>query len=165
MDNSNVSDSAPTSSAKSRGNGKRKWLLLGLGALFFLCGAGYGSYWLLVARFRVVTDDAYVAGNVVSLTPQASGTVIAIRSDNTQLVREDQPVVLLDSTDARIALGEAEASLAQTVRKVQQLYQTVAQQEANVALQRANLAQTKTDYRRDADGFHSILTFRRWTDS
>jgi membrane fusion protein (multidrug efflux system) len=154
MSNQGATDSERPAQTQGSGHGKRKWVLLGLATLFLLCGAAYGGYWFFVARFQVSTDDAYVAGNLVSLTPRASGTVVAICFDNTQLVQEGQPVVLLDSTDARIALEQAEASLAQTVRQVQQLYQTVAQQEATVALQQAHLEQTKSDYQRDADLIH-----------
>jgi membrane fusion protein (multidrug efflux system) len=139
----------PASQAAAAPHGKRKWLLGALSLLFLLCGAAFGAYWAFIGRFQESTDDAYVAGNVVPLTPRVNGTVIAIRADNTQLVKEGQPVVLLDSTDARLALDQAEARLAQTVRQVQSLYQTEAQQEANVALQQARLAQSNIDYRRD----------------
>ena len=138
-------ENAPTS------RNRRKLLLSGLALLLVLCGVAYGSYWALVGRFSQTTDDAYVAGNVVILTPQVDGTVVAIRTDNTQLVKEGQVVVLLDGTDAQIALNQAKARLAQTVRQVQGLYQTVAQQQANVVLQQARLAQSRLDYRRDRD--------------
>ncbi len=128
---------------------RRKRLLGGLTLLCVLCGAAYAAYWAFAGRFVETTDDAYVAGNVVALTPQVNGTVVAIRVDNTQWVKEGQVVVLLDATDAQIALEQAEARLAQTVRQVQGLYQTAAQQEANVTLQRARLAQSTIDYRRD----------------
>ena len=68
-----------------------------------LCGAAYGAYWAFIGRFAESTDDAYVAGSIVPLTPQVNGTVIAIRADNTQGVKQGQPLVLLDSTDACMA--------------------------------------------------------------
>jgi membrane fusion protein, multidrug efflux system len=132
----------------------RKWLLGVLTLIFLLCGAAYGTYWAFIGRFEESTDDAYVAGNVVLLTTRVNGTVTAIRADNTQRIQEGQALVLLDSTDARIALEQAEAHLAQTVRQVQGLYQTEAQQEANVSLQQARLAQSRSDYRRDLNLVH-----------
>jgi membrane fusion protein (multidrug efflux system) len=80
----------------------RKWLLGVLTLIFLLCGAAYGTYWAFIGRFEESTDDACVAGNVMPLTTRVNGTVIAIRADNTQQVQEDQTLVLLDSTDARI---------------------------------------------------------------
>lgn len=141
----------PASPAMSAARHRRRWLLGVLTLLFLLCGAAYGAYWAFIDRFEESTDDAYVAGNVVPITTRVNGTVIAIRADNTQLVQEGQPLVLLDSTDARITLEHSEAQLAQSVRRVQALYQTAAQQEANVALQRAKLAQSRIDYRRDSN--------------
>jgi membrane fusion protein (multidrug efflux system) len=143
-----------SSSAARASHGRRKWLLGVLTLVFLLGGGAYGAYWALIGRFEESTDDAYVAGNTVPLTTQVIGTVTAIRADSTQRVREGQPLVLLDSTDARIALEQTEARLAQTVREVQGLYQTEAQQEANVSLQQARLAQSRSDYRRDRDLIH-----------
>ena len=76
-----------------------------------LIGAGYGAYWALVLRYDQSTDDAYVSGNVVQITPQIAGTVVAINADDTQFVKAGQPLVELDPADAKIALEQAEAKL------------------------------------------------------
>ena len=155
MDEGSPTDRKPRGKAGapaiSAAGGRRKWLLGGLALFFLLCGAAYGGYWVLIGRFQESTDDAYVAGNIVPLTSRVNGTVVAIRADNTQRVQEGQTLVLIDGTDARIALEQAEARLAQTVRQVQGLYQTEAQQQANVSLQEARLAQSRIDHRRDSD--------------
>ena len=145
---SSPQDQAASSPAPTR-HTRRKWLLGVLTLIFLLCGAAYGTYWDFIGRFEESTDDAYVAGNTVALTTRVIGTVTAIRADNTQRVQEGQPLVLLDSTDARIALEQAKARLAKTVREVQGLYQTEAEQEAQVSLEQAKLAQAKIDYRRN----------------
>ena len=128
MDEDSPTDRKPRGKAGapaiSAAGGRRKWLLGGLALFFLLCGAAYGGYWVLIGRFQESTDDAYVAGNIVPLTSRVNGTVVAIRADNTQRVQEGQTLVLIDGTDARIALEQAEARLAQTVRQVQGLYQT-----------------------------------------
>ena len=56
------------------------------------------------------------------LTPQMTGTVIAINTDETQFVQRGQVLVQLDPRDAEVALAQAKASLAQTVRDVAQLF-------------------------------------------
>ena len=162
MDDVTPTESSPEDEATSSpvpppapaSHGRRKWLLGVLTLVFILGGGAYGTYWALIGRFEESTDDAYVAGNTVPLTTRVIGTVTAIRADNTQRVQEGQPLVLLDTTDARIALEQSEARLAQAVRQVQSLYQTEAQQDANVSLQRARLAQSRSDYRRDRDLIH-----------
>lgn len=74
--------------------GKRKLLLTLLGAAIVISAAGYGAYWYTSARFYQSTDDAYVSGNLVQLTPQVSGTVIAVNADDTQVVKQGDPVVM-----------------------------------------------------------------------
>jgi membrane fusion protein (multidrug efflux system) len=50
------------------------------------------------------TDDAYVNGNVVQITPQIAGTVVGITADDTQFVNAGQTLVQLDPADMKIAL-------------------------------------------------------------
>src|SRR5699024_1151275 len=126
----------------------RVWLMTGLLLLFIGTGALYGLYWFLIARFHVSTDDAYVHGNQMALMAQVGGTVIAVNADNTDRVRQGQELVLLDPSDARIALDQAKAKLAQTVRAIHQLHLQYAEQQAVIAAQRAQLAQSRSDYER-----------------
>ena len=139
--NSNGNTQAAPASPRTR---KRLLALLGLTTL--AAAAGYGAYYYTVARFHEETDDAYVNGNLVQLTPQVSGTVVAVNADDTQLVKAGEPVVVLDPADARIALANAEAALAQTVRQVSALCvnnntlaATVRQREVDVARAREDL--------------------------
>jgi membrane fusion protein (multidrug efflux system) len=94
------------------------------------------------------TDDAYVHGNQVFLTPLVAGTVVAINADDTDLVRRGQPVVMLDDNDARVDLQQAEAALGDTLRKVRQFYDNAAQMAANVDAQKVTFARAEEDYRR-----------------
>ena len=80
-----------------------RWLAVILGG-FLVIGAAYGVYWDRDLRYSVYTDDAYVSGNVVQITPQISGTVVSIGADNTQFVKAGQPLVRLDPADAKVAL-------------------------------------------------------------
>src|SRR3979409_1553411 len=102
--------SAPT--PRSSHNGKRRWLMALLTIVILLAAIAYGLYYVLVARFHETTDDAYVNGNVVQITPQVTGTVVAVNADDTQTVKAGDPVVVLDPADARVALQQAEANLA-----------------------------------------------------
>jgi len=124
-----------------------RWLVLILGG-FLILGAAYGVYWDRDLRYTVYTDDAYVSGNVVQITPRISGTVIAIGADNTQFVKAGQTLVRLDPEDARIALQEAEAQLARTVRQVRNLFATSSELQANVQVRRTDLAKAQSDYAR-----------------
>ena len=61
---------------------RRRWLVL-LTAACAAVGLGAGAYWWLYARHYEQTDDAYVAGDLVDVMSQVSGTVVSIVPDET----------------------------------------------------------------------------------
>jgi membrane fusion protein, multidrug efflux system len=129
-------------------NGKRKRLMTLLAGVILIAAIAYGLYYFLVARFHEDTDDAYVNGNVVQITPQVTGTVIAVNADDTQTVKAGDPVVVLDGADARVSLQQAEANLAQTVRQVRGLFVNNDQFQAQIAQRQADLSRAQDDLRR-----------------
>ena len=74
---------------------RKRWLAIVIGA-FAALAIAYGTYWFIALRYWQSTDYAYVSGNVVQITPQISGTVVAIGADDTQFVNAGQPLVRLD---------------------------------------------------------------------
>ncbi|AKM01097.1 MULTISPECIES: efflux RND transporter periplasmic adaptor subunit [Burkholderia cepacia complex] len=135
-------------SAQSQNNGKRKRMMTLLVAVIVIAAIAYGLYYFLVARFHEGTDDAYVNGNVVQITPQVTGTVIAVKADDTQTVKAGDPLVVLDPADSQVALQQAEANLAQTVRQVRGLFVNDDQYRAQVALRQSDLSKADDDLRR-----------------
>ncbi|HEF5786891.1 TPA: EmrA/EmrK family multidrug efflux transporter periplasmic adaptor subunit [Burkholderia multivorans] len=135
-------------SAQPQNNGKRKRMMTLLVAVIVIAAIAYGLYYFLVARFHEETDDAYVNGNVVQITPQVTGTVIAVKADDTQTVRAGDPLVVLDPADSQVALQQAEANLAQTVRQVRGLFVNDDQYRAQVALRQSDLSKAEDDLRR-----------------
>ena len=133
-----------TSHARRRG-------LTVIAAVVVLGGVGWGVWHWMHARHFETTDNAYVAGNVVQITPQVSGTVLAIGASDTDFVRAGQVLVQLDATDARVALQRAEAQLAQTVREVRTVYANNAPLQAQVSLRQADLARARADAARAED--------------
>lgn len=128
----------------------RNWLRRGLIALAATVAViALGAYYLLVMRYHVTTDDAYVNGNLVLLTPQITGTVVAINTDETQYVHRGQVLVQLDRRDGQIALAQAKADLAETVREVTQLFDEEQRDAALVAAERTQLRQSSEDLTRD----------------
>ncbi|QQC64952.1 EmrA/EmrK family multidrug efflux transporter periplasmic adaptor subunit [Paraburkholderia ginsengisoli] len=138
----------PAPPAQSANNGKRKRMMTLLVIVILIAAVAYGLYYFLVARFHEDTDDAYVSGNVVQITPQVTGTVIAVNADDTQVVKAGDPLVVLDPADARVALEQAEANLAQTVRQVRGLFADDNQYQAQVALRQADLSRAQDDLKR-----------------
>ena len=129
-------------------NPRRRLALIALAAVFILAGGATAGWWWLDGRWHTSTDDAYVQGNLVQLTPQISGIVIRINADDTALVREGDAVVVLDDADTRSALDEAKAGLAQAVRRVRQLYANTDALRASVELRRAEWRRAREDLQR-----------------
>jgi membrane fusion protein, multidrug efflux system len=143
--------SNPSSTAASHGNPARKKALTAVAAAVLVGGVAYGAYWALVLNHFESTDNAYVQGNVVQVTPQLSGTVLAINADDTDHVKAGQWLVRLDPADAQNALEQAEANLAQTVRQVRTLYANNHTQQAQIAARQADLARAQSEVARLQD--------------
>ena len=131
-----------------RSNGRRRTALAGVILVFALAGIGWGAWWWLAGRWSESTDDAYVGGNVVQVTPQAAGTVVAVYADDTDFVKAGDELVRLDRADAQVALEQAEAQLARTVRQVRGYYATDAQLAATAAQRESDLARAQQDLAR-----------------
>src|SRR5437867_11252373 len=138
---------AQTSSASAMQGKRKRWLAIVIGA-FALIGVAYATYWAIALRYLQSTDDAYVNGNIVHITPQIAGTVVRIGADDTQFVNAGQPLVELHRADATVALEQAEAQLAKTVREVRTLFATSAQLQATVAMRESDLARADEDLAR-----------------
>ncbi len=130
------------------GNPKRKRWLLILLAVIVLATLASVAWEFFYGRWHEDTDDAYINGNVVQITPQIVGTVVSIGADDGDLVRKGQELVRFDPSDADIALQRAEANLAHTVRQVRGLFSNVDGYRAEVATRKVALAKAEADYKR-----------------
>jgi len=127
---------------------KRTLVLVGITLLFLLAGVLYAIYYFLVLSTREQTDNAYVGGNLVTLTSQVAGNVQEIRADDTQLVLAGTEVIKLDPTDADVTLRQAEANLGKTVRQLRERYSDVAENNAAIELQKLKLNNADDDLAR-----------------
>jgi membrane fusion protein (multidrug efflux system) len=145
-----MSDTQQTAASvqSQNNNSRRKRLMTLLVGVILVAAVAYGLYYFLDARFHESTDDAYVNGNVVQITPQVTGTVIAVNADDTQTVKSGDSLVVLDGADAKVALQQAEANLAQTVRQVRGLFVNNDQYQAQIAQRQADLSRAQDDLRR-----------------
>jgi membrane fusion protein (multidrug efflux system) len=140
--------SVPGKQPPKKNKAKRKLLLIIATIVVLILLIGYGIYWALFLRHFENTDDAYVAGNVVQITPQIAGTVIAINADDTELVQAGKTLVQLDSADAKLGLDSAVAQLAQAVREVRTLYVNNDSLSATIALKTVDVERAKSDLTR-----------------
>ena len=144
----NTTETTSTASGANPESGKRRYLLTIVTVLLLVAGIAYAIYWSMFSRNFESTEDAYAAGNVVQITPQIAGTVLAIHADDTELVSAGKTLVEFDKTDAKVALEQAEAQLAQTVREVSVLFANNSSLQAGIALRSSEVERTKADLAR-----------------
>jgi membrane fusion protein (multidrug efflux system) len=99
----------------------------------------------LVGRFYQTTDDAYISSDLVQITSEVPGTVIAVSVDDTQSVERGQLLALLDPADAQVAIAGAEAQLARAVRNVRALFAQREQVQAQIAQRVSDLKRAQDD--------------------
>ncbi len=145
MDASVKTSPAPVASRLRQA--RRTWLVILAVALGVAALATLAWWWLYASRYES-TDDAYVAGDLVGVMSQVSGTVVSIGADETDRVQAGQELVRLDATDYRIALQDAEQQLARAVRQVHTVFANRDQLTAVVAQRRADLDRAEADLAR-----------------
>jgi membrane fusion protein (multidrug efflux system) len=133
--------------AKRRPSKRRRALFI-LVAVVIAAGIGWGLWYFLVGRWHEGTDDAYVQGNVVSITSQVAGTVVSIGADDGMKVTAGQVLVQLDPNDAKVAYDQAVANLANTVRQVRGLYSNVESGRADIAAGQVSVQKARADVQR-----------------
>jgi membrane fusion protein (multidrug efflux system) len=136
-----------TAAAKSKAQ-LRKRLMLGLGLGVALAAAGTGVwYWQVSARY-VSTDNAYVGADVAQINSQVSGPIAQVTVDNTRPVHKGDVLVVVDDSDARLAVDQAEANYRSTLQRVSQYYANRAAAAATVEARLSDVSRTSGDYAR-----------------
>ena len=143
-----MSTAPNTPAAQAPGARQKALTVVGL---VVLIGLAYGGYTWYAGRSQESTDNAYVQGNVIQITPQIGGTVTAILADDTDFVKAGQPLVQLDPADAKVALQLAQANLAQAVRQVRGLYANNLTLGAQISLRDTDVAKAQTEVARTSD--------------
>ena len=150
--------------------GKRKFVLMGILTLLALAAASYGTYYVLVGRFFVGTDDAYVRANNTTLGARVSGHIAAILPGDNAVVHAGDVIFKIDDGDYRIAVDAArtriatqQATIDRIGRQVTALESAVEQAKAQLASAEAGLKRAGLDFDRQQDlsnkGFASRATF------
>ena len=135
---------------------------LGLAALGLLLGTGIAWYswnWWEVGRFVQTTDDAYVGGNVTTLSPHVAGFVSQILVGDNQFVKAGQLLITLDDRDYKANLAHAEAVVQHQTAALANLHAKYALQQSMIGQAQADLTakEAEAGYARiDAARYHAL---------
>ena len=127
---------------------RKVWVLSIIAAVFILAGLAWLLLYLFVFSLRETTDDAYVKGDMVTISSRVAGTVVEVAAEETDRVHAGQVLIRLDPVDARVSLMNAEGQLAQAVREAQAKMQQANQADAAIPQRRAQYEQARDEYNR-----------------
>lgn len=148
MDNQDKKNDLKQAKHASNQSRKRKKLMLTLLiCVLIVLVAGFG-YYELYGKFYESTDDAYVQGNLISVSPKIGGTVTNVYVEDGDYVKQGQTLVTLDPNSTQIALDSAKANLASVVRQTRGLYNDVDNYQAQVNIKEVDYSQALSDYKR-----------------
>jgi membrane fusion protein (multidrug efflux system) len=161
---------AATAQPAAPKSGKRKLILIGVGLLLALATAAYGVNYVLIGRFIVSTDDAYVRANNTTLGARVSGHLAAILPGDNVAVHAGDVVFRIDDGDYRISVDAArtriatqQATIDRIGRQVTAQQSAVEQAKAQQASAEAASTRAQLDYDRQQQlsgkGFASRATF------
>lgn len=152
---STAEGAAKADAAQGPGPRRRRRLFAGLLVLIALAAAGYGSYYALVGRFRVTTDDAYVRADNTTLGARVSGHIAAIVLPDNTHVKPGDVIIKIDDGDYRIALDSVRARIAtqqatieRIGRQIEAQSSAAAQAQAQLESAKAGVVRAQADYDR-----------------
>jgi membrane fusion protein (multidrug efflux system) len=128
--------------------GKRKMVFVGVVALLALALAAYGVQWVLVGRFHVSTDDAYVRANNTTLGARVSGHISAVFSHDNALVHAGEVIFKIDDGDYRIAVDAARTRIETQQATIDRIGRQVVAQESAAEQAKAQLASAEAGLKR-----------------
>ncbi|MBY5356577.1 HlyD family secretion protein [Rhizobium leguminosarum] len=103
---------APASVAAPATAKKRRSPVLPIVVLALLAGGGwYGYEWWTNGRFMVSTDDAYIEGDIATISPKVTGYVAKVNVVANQEVKAGDVLATLDNGDYQNALDLAQAQI------------------------------------------------------
>ena len=98
---------------------KRKKMLMIVALVVIIAAIAY-AIWAFIFSDSVNTDNAYVGAETAEITSMVSGQVADVRVNNTQSIKKGDLLAVIDPSDAKIALAQAEAELAKAQRQYTQ---------------------------------------------
>ena len=138
---------------------KRRSVLI-IAAVVLVLGAIFGVRYWLYSRSHESTDDAFIDGHIIQVSPKASGYVAKIYVSDNQQVKEGDLIAELDARDYEVKLQQAKAALDAGLAKENEAKTNVtltrATSSASVQQARATVQKSRSDVASSRAGAASL---------
>jgi membrane fusion protein (multidrug efflux system) len=144
--NSSANNPNPSNSTRQKG-------LTVIASAVLLCALSYTAWQWFNGRNIESTDNAYVSGNVIQITPQIAGTVVSIAVDEADRVNSGQVLIKMDPSDTKMAFDQASEQLAQSTRELSAQLINNAVLEEQVKIKQSELERVQHELQKSQDDF------------
>jgi membrane fusion protein (multidrug efflux system) len=143
---------------------RKQKILSGIGVLLAVGGVWFGTNYVLIGRFMVSTDDAYVRANNTTLGARVAGHIAKIAVGDNKEVKAGDLLFQIDDGDYVIAVDNAKAKIATQEATIERIGRQAIAQQSAVEQAKAQLESSQAVVKRaDADfGRQQQLTDRGW---
>lgn len=95
----------------------KKGLTWGILLVLVLLGCGLGYHFWQKSKQSVSTDDAYIEGDVITVSAEVPGRIVDVRVKDNQKVKKGELLVRIESSDYDSKLSQAERNLRSAEQK------------------------------------------------
>jgi membrane fusion protein, multidrug efflux system len=139
----------------------RRPLVIVIGAILLLVALIFGLRYYAYARAHESTDDAFVDGEIVQISPKVQGHVLRVHITDNQQVKKGDLLVEIDPSDLQARLDEARAALKEAEARQNAANKNVALTEANTRAARQQAASGVQAARAGVRGAEAQVTTAR----
>ena len=134
--------------------------VVGLAAVILVLGLIFGVRYWLYSRSHESTDDAFIDGHIIQISPKVSGYVAKIYVTDNQQVKAGDLIAELDARDYEVRLQQAKAALDAGLAKQNEAKTTVsltrATSSATIQQARAAVRKSRSDVESSRAGAASL---------
>jgi membrane fusion protein, multidrug efflux system len=109
--------------------------------------------WLINSRQRQTTNDAYVEGRIIRVSPKVSGQVVALHVDDNDLVKAGDVLLEIDPADYQAKVDQTTAAVSAAQSGIEQAKAAVLRAEAGIGEAQAALHAAGTEAKRRASDY------------
>ena len=128
--------------------GRRRRAGIAILAVALAAGAAAGLHWLREGRYREATDDAFVEGTMLLISPRVAGTVVEVPVQTNQPVRAGDLLARLDPADYQVRVQRARADLDAALNRMRAATAEAQAADAERVAARVELDRAKREARR-----------------